>query len=112
MTATNETILNRAMQNDSRHMKILNFIIAYQNQHKCPPSIREIGDGANISSTSVVNYYLDQLESFGLAAQDREPGARVAKARSWFVTEQGHNAAQYQVSICPHCGVTSLVKGE
>ncbi|MBI3162540.1 MAG: repressor LexA, partial [Chloroflexi bacterium] len=48
-----------------RHRKILDFIEDYQRQYKHPPSIREIGEYCSISSTSVVNYYLDQLEKTG-----------------------------------------------
>ncbi len=48
-----------------RHQKILDFIQEYQRKHKHPPSIREIGESCGISSTSVVNYYLDQLERTG-----------------------------------------------
>jgi repressor LexA len=55
-----------------RHQKILDFIASYQREHKHPPSIREIGEACDISSTSVVNYYLDQLEKAGLLERDRK----------------------------------------
>ncbi len=55
-----------------RHQKILNFIEAYQRKYKHPPSIREIGEDCDISSTSVVNYYLDQLEKTGHIERDRK----------------------------------------
>jgi repressor LexA len=55
-----------------RHRKILDFIASYQREHKHPPSIREIGEHCNISSTSVVNYYLDQLEKEKLLERDRK----------------------------------------
>ncbi|MCJ7435075.1 MAG: transcriptional repressor LexA [Anaerolineales bacterium] len=55
-----------------RHQKILGFIEEYQNKHKHPPSIREIGVHCDISSTSVVNYYLDQLEKSGHIERDRK----------------------------------------
>jgi repressor LexA len=55
-----------------RHEKILNFIQEYQHTHKHPPSIREIGEYCDISSTSVVNYYLDQLEDKGMIKRDRK----------------------------------------
>ena len=45
-----------------RHKKILSFLEAFQSKNGYPPSIREIGDHTQISSTSVVNYYLNQLE--------------------------------------------------
>jgi len=55
-----------------RHQKILNFIEDYQRKSKHPPSIREIGEHCDISSTSVVNYYLDQLEKNGHIERDRK----------------------------------------
>jgi len=55
-----------------RHQKILDFIASYQREHKHPPSIREIGEYCDISSTSVVNYYLDQLEKANLLERDRK----------------------------------------
>ena len=45
-----------------RHKKILKFLEKFQNENRFPPTIREIGENTNISSTSVVNYYLNQLE--------------------------------------------------
>jgi len=45
-----------------RHKKILQFLEKFQEENGYPPSIREIGENTNISSTSVVNYYLNQLE--------------------------------------------------
>lgn len=45
-----------------RHKKILRFLEKFQAENGYPPSIREIGENTSISSTSVVNYYLNQLE--------------------------------------------------
>jgi repressor LexA len=55
-----------------RHQKIIAFIQDYQRKSKHPPSIREIGENCGISSTSVVNYYLDQLEKSGYIERDRK----------------------------------------
>jgi repressor LexA len=55
-----------------RHQRILDFIQEYQRKYKHPPSIREIGQSCGISSTSVVNYYLDQLEKSGSIERDRK----------------------------------------
>jgi repressor LexA len=46
-------------------IKVLKVIEDYQNNNGFPPSIRDIQDMGKFSSTSVVNYYLDQLESMG-----------------------------------------------
>jgi len=55
-----------------RHLKILEFIKVYQRGYMPPPSIREIGESCGISSTAVVNYYLDQLEKSGNIERDRK----------------------------------------
>ena len=53
-----------------RHISVLKFLVKYQDENGRPPSIREIGDAAKISSTSVVNYYLEQLEKMGYIERD------------------------------------------
>jgi repressor LexA len=53
-----------------KHIKVLEFLVKYQDDHGRPPSIREIGEKVKISSTSVVNYYLDQLEKMGYLERD------------------------------------------
>lgn len=65
-----------------RHQKILDFVLAYQRENRYPPSIREIGEKTGITSTSVVNYYLDQLEKMGKIERDRRisRGVRVSGA--------------------------------
>jgi repressor LexA len=53
-----------------RQKKILDVLERFQSQFGYPPSIREICDQTNISSTSVVNYYLEQLEEMGYIERD------------------------------------------
>ena len=53
-----------------RHIKILELLQTYQDKGY-PPSIREIGEQTEITSTSVVNYYLEQLEKWGYIERDR-----------------------------------------
>jgi repressor LexA len=55
-----------------RHQKILDFVDAYVTKHSYPPSIREIGEAAGISSTSVVTYYLKQLTEMGKIERDEK----------------------------------------
>lgn len=64
-----------------RHKKILEVLERYQNDVGYPPSIREIGKETDISSTSVVNYYLNQLEEDGYIERDRKVsrGVRLVK---------------------------------
>jgi repressor LexA len=55
-----------------RQEAILAFINEYADDHGYPPSIREIGTAAGISSTSVVDYNLRVLERDGYLRRDRE----------------------------------------
>jgi repressor LexA len=52
-----------------RHKKILVYLDERMNKGY-PPSIREIGEATDISSTSVVTYYLKQLEEWGYIERD------------------------------------------
>jgi len=45
-----------------RHLKILKFLVKYQEEHGFPPSIRNIGDDVGVKSTSLIDYYLKYLE--------------------------------------------------
>jgi repressor LexA len=67
-----------------RHKRILEVLESFQDQYGYPPSIREICNMADISSTSVVNYYLDQLEEMGHIERDRRVsrGMRLVKPLS------------------------------
>jgi repressor LexA len=71
----------RSKSLSERQRKILEVLESFQDQHGYPPSIREICDKADISSTSVVNYYLDQLEEMGYIERDRRVsrGMRLVK---------------------------------
>ncbi len=53
-----------------RHKKILKFLEKFQSENGFPPSIREIGENTKISSTSVVNYYLNQLEEMNFIERE------------------------------------------
>ena len=54
-----------------RQVKILEVLDNFQKKFGYPPSIREICGKTSISSTSVVNYYLDQLEEMGYIERDQ-----------------------------------------
>lgn len=56
----------------ARQQKILSFIIDFFSVNKYPPTIREIGEEVDISSTSVVNYNLTKLEEAHLLRRDKE----------------------------------------
>jgi repressor LexA len=50
-----------ASRSEEKQKKILNFIQGFIDQHDFPPSIRQIQQGCDISSTSVVDFNLDKL---------------------------------------------------
>lgn len=54
-----------------RQKRILEFIQRFSAENGYPPSIREIGEAAGISSTSVVNYNLNRLVDEGFLARDQ-----------------------------------------
>lgn len=54
----------------ARQHKILEFLREYLDENGYPPSIREIGAAAGISSTSVVSYNLKRLEEKGYIGRD------------------------------------------
>ncbi|MEM4723456.1 MAG: transcriptional repressor LexA [Candidatus Hadarchaeum sp.] len=55
-----------------RQRTILEFIRKFVQENGYPPTIREIGRAANISSTSVVNYNLNILQAKGYIQRHRE----------------------------------------
>ncbi|MBW8009892.1 MAG: repressor LexA [Chloroflexi bacterium] len=72
-----------------RHKKILDVLERYQNTVGYPPSIREIGKETGITSTSVVNYYLNQLEDWEFIERDRKVsrGLRLTKTIKSIIDE-------------------------
>ncbi|HMK08821.1 MAG TPA: transcriptional repressor LexA [Anaerolineales bacterium] len=54
-----------------RQKRVLEFIQRFTADNGYPPSIREIGDAAEISSTSVVNYNLNRLVDEGYLTRDQ-----------------------------------------
>lgn len=82
-----------------RQKKILEVLESFQIQNGYPPSIRDICSKANISSTSVVNYYLEQLEEMGYIERDRRisRGVRLLKPMeetSQLISKQIKQAAE------------------
>ena len=53
-----------------RHRKIMEFLTKFQESNGYSPSIRQIGDSIDVKSTSLVDYYLNQLHEMGYI--DRE----------------------------------------
>ena len=66
-----------------KEVRILTFVREFTARHSHPPTIREITQGCNISSTSVADYNLRRLEE--MECLTRTPG----KARSILLTGRG-----------------------
>jgi repressor LexA len=56
----------------AKQQRILDYIRDFIEEHDYPPSIRQIQDACDISSTSVVDYNLRILEKQGQIRRDRE----------------------------------------
>ena len=61
---------------------ILNFIENYIEEFGYPPSIRDIQNNCDISSTSVVKYNLDRLQEKGLMNRDSEISRSISLTNS------------------------------
>ncbi len=72
--------MEEAMREQSpKQTRILEFIRSFIDNHDYPPSIRQIQEACDISSTSVVDYNLRALEKSGQIRRDRDvsrPSAR------------------------------------
>lgn len=67
-----------------RQQNILNFLQSFIADMGYPPTIREIGEAVNISSTSVVNYNLNVLQREGYIFRDKtvSRGIKIADAKA------------------------------
>lgn len=86
-----------------RSLRILIFLADYFQERGLYPTIREIGYGTGITSTSVVNYYLNKL------CQEHQIERARAISRGISLTEYGMRAAieaghKRRAQLCPHCG--------
>ena len=90
-----------------KQQRILDFVQEFLDEHDYPPSIRDIQQGCDISSTSVVDYNLKRLEERGLLRRDREisraiqlPGTQ-SRRRSQTVPVLGKIAAGLPIPTPP-----------
>jgi repressor LexA len=72
MVGRSGSVRGKMRKLSDRQRRILDFVERYTGEHGYPPSIREIGQAAGISSTSVVDYNLRVLEREGQIRRDRE----------------------------------------
>ena len=55
-----------------RQQRILEFIQKFMDEHQYPPTVRDIQDGCEVSSTSVVDYNLRKLQAMGYLTREPE----------------------------------------
>ena len=67
-----EAARDRSSGLSDKQQRILDFLRAFLLEKDYPPSIRDIQQGCEISSTSVVDYNLKRLEERGYIRRDRE----------------------------------------
>lgn len=53
-----------------RQHDLLTYVVDYTDQHGYPPTVREIGDGIGLASTSSVHHQLTVLNRVGLIRVD------------------------------------------
>ncbi|TLN03916.1 repressor LexA [bacterium] len=76
-----------------RHRRIMEFLTSFQEQNGYSPSIRQIGDHITVKSTSLVDYYLNQLEQMG------------------YITREGRVSRSIRVMKPLYTGVGGMVSG-
>ena len=56
----------------ARQGNILQFIREFMEERRYPPTVRDIQNGCNVSSTSVVDYNLHKLQAMGYLRREPE----------------------------------------
>lgn len=91
-----------------RQQRMYDFIRSFTEENQYPPTIREIGEAVDISSTSVVNYNLNKLVDAGLIERNREVsrGIRIQEAMARILPGRaipilGHIAAGQPITVFP-----------
>lgn len=81
-----------------RHKKILSFLSHFQDSNGYSPSIREIGDSINVKSTSLIDYYLNQLESLGYISREGRVSRSIRVLKTYETLGDKLNVALKQVA--------------
>lgn len=90
-----------AKRTDTRQEDILRFIHEQVTAKGYPPTVREIGEAVNLSSTSTVHGHLSRLEKKGLLQRDP------TKPRAIELTEAGLEKIGAQSETIPMLGVVT-----
>lgn len=86
---------------NSKQMQILQFICDTVEDRGFPPTVREIGNAVNLSSTSTVHGHLERLEKKGYLLKDP------AKPRALEVTQEGRDALGIKSDKIPVVGIVT-----
>lgn len=86
---------------NSKQMEILRFIFDRVENQGYPPTVREIGEAVDLSSTSTVHGHLTRLEKKGLIAKDP------TKPRAIEITNTGRQALGLSPTEIPLLGVVT-----
>ncbi len=65
-----------------RHRKIMDYLVKFQTDNGYSPSIREIGEHIGVASTSLVDYYLRQLEEREYIERDQHISRSIRVVRT------------------------------
>lgn len=76
-----------------RQQNVFNFIRAHMQMNGYPPTVREIGEAIGVKSTSLVTYYLKQLEQRGLITRE------ASKSRAILLTQESGFSESIPVEI-------------
>lgn len=86
---------------DTRQMQVLNYIYSQVQEKGYPPTVREIGNAVDLSSTSTVHGHLSRLEKAGLIYRDP------TKPRAIEVTETGLSKLGIKSDQMPLLGIVT-----
>lgn len=90
-----------AKRTENRQIEILKFIHERVTDRGYPPTVREIGEAVNLSSTSTVHGHLSRLEKKGLLFRDP------TKPRAIELTQQGLDKIGVQSETIPMLGIVT-----
>jgi repressor LexA len=85
----------------SRQIDVLKYIYEQVEERGYPPTVREIGEAVNLSSTSTVHGHLSRLEKKGLILRDP------TKPRAIELTPEGLDVIGVRPTTIPMLGVVT-----
>lgn len=90
-----------ARRTETRQLEVLQYIYDQVESKGYPPTVREIGEAVNLSSTSTVHGHLARLEKKGLLQRDP------TKPRAIELTALGLDKIGVKASVIPMLGIVT-----